>query len=142
MKSIDCSNCALDPTTCHDTIGLCDFDSDKFVAKEEVDATGSKYDAGLTDMSYMEYFPLAFEAICKQSMFGADKGYARGSFADVPNAVPRYTAAMWRHYFKEGPLNDEKRVDPQSGLPHDFATAWNAVCRLELRLRELNKIIR
>ena len=104
--------------------------------EEEEAPTGCKYDQGLTDMTYLNYFPLALEAVCKVSMFGADKGYDRGSFSDVPNAVPRYTAAMLRHWLKEG-AGEEINKDPESGLPHDFAVAWNALCRLELRLRKL-----
>ena len=96
-----------------------------------------KYDTGKTDMSYLEYFPLALEAVCKVSEFGGDKGYIRGSFKDVQHARKRYTAAMLRHYFAEGPLLGEPNIDPESGLEHDFAVAWNALCRLELRLREV-----
>ena len=98
---------------------------------------GHKYDHGKTDMSFLDYFPLALEAVCKVSQFGGDKGYIRGSFDEVPDARKRYTAAMLRHYLAEGSIEGEPSIDPESGLPHDFAVAWNALCRLELRLRNL-----
>ena len=96
----------------------------------------AKYDLGKVDLSFLEYFPLALEAVCKVSTFGGDKGYIRGSFKDVPDYRRRYTAAMLRHYFKEGPIDQEPNIDLESGLPHDYAVAWNALCRLELRLQE------
>lgn len=91
-----------------------------------------KSDMGKTDMSLLAYFPRALEAICKQSEFGCQK-YERGSFKDVKNARRRYTAAMLRHFLAEG--ENEPEIDEETGLEHDIATAWNAVCRLELRLR-------
>lgn len=97
------------------------------------DKSVKKADLGKTDMSLLEYFPLALEALCKQSEAGCVK-YARGSFKDVPDARRRYTAAMLRHYFQEGP-GDTCAIDEETGLEHDIATMWNAVCRVELRLR-------
>lgn len=93
-----------------------------------------KSDSGKTDMSLLLYFPKALEAICKASEAGCVK-YVRGSFKDVPNARRRYTAAMLRHFLAEG--EDEPEIDEETGLYHDIHTAWNAVCRLELRLRGL-----
>jgi hypothetical protein len=92
-----------------------------------------KFDGGKADMSLLEYFPLALGAVCQVSMKGCVK-YVRGSFKDVPNARRRYTAAMWRHYFQEGPENGVQE-DDELHLPHDYMVAWNALCRLELRLR-------
>ena len=97
---------------------------------------GAKFDNGKTDLSLLEYFPLALTAICKVSEFGNYKGYLRGSYKDVSDARRRYTAAMLRHYFAEGPITEEPQIDPESNLPHDYAVAWNALCRLELRLRK------
>lgn len=92
-----------------------------------------KFDTDKVDMSLLEYFPKALEAICEVSMKGCDK-YARGSFDSVPDGRRRYTAAMFRHYFQEGSQSFPK-LDEELGLPHDYMTAWNALCRLELRLR-------
>lgn len=92
-----------------------------------------KADFGKVDMSLLEYFPLALEAVCKPSEFGCTK-YERGSFADVPNARRRYTAAMFRHFFKEG-VENTPNIDKESGIEHDAMVAWNALTRLELRLR-------
>lgn len=93
-----------------------------------------KSDSGKTDMSLLLYFPRALEAVCKASEVGCEK-YTRGSFKDVPNARRRYTAAMLRHFLAEG--EDEPEIDSETGLYHDIHTAWNALCRLELRLRGL-----
>jgi hypothetical protein len=92
-----------------------------------------KHDTGKTDMSLLEYFPLALEALCKVSEKGCIK-YTRGSFDSVPNGRRRYTGAMQRHYYQEGP-GDTPELDEELQLPHDFMVMWNAVCRVELRLR-------
>lgn len=91
-----------------------------------------KSDDGKVDMSLLEYFPNALRAVCQVSEFGCKK-YERGSWVNVPNGRKRYTAAMIRHYLLEG--DDEPEIDEETGFPHDMAVAWNALCRLELRLR-------
>lgn len=91
-----------------------------------------KYDQGKVDMSFLEYFPNALEALCRVSEAGCKK-YERGSFTQVKNARRRYTGAMLRHYFQEG-SGDEPEIDEETGLEHDLMTMWNAICRVELRL--------
>ena len=56
--------------------------------------------------------------------------YERGSWMNVPNGEVRYKDAFWRHIL-EGP----EGIDPETKLPHDVAIAWNALARLDLRLR-------
>jgi hypothetical protein len=51
----------------------------------------------------------------------------------VPDGVNRYSNAMVRHLIKEG---KGEFLDPDSSLPHAAHTAWGALARLELILRE------
>lgn len=95
-------------------------------------APGAKLDAGKVDYTYLEDVSLALEAICKLFEFGETK-YSRGGWQHVDDGVRRYTKAMLRHYFKE-----REGTDPDSDTLHIVATAWNAVARLELYLRENN----
>ena len=113
------------------------FDTDGFTLKNKEETLIKKADQGKTDMSLLEYFPLALEALCKVSEFGCKK-YERGSFKDVPNARSRYTSAMLRHHFQEG-TGDTPELDAEMELPHDLMTMWNAICRVELRLRGYKK---
>ena len=77
------------------------------------------------------YFPNAIEAVSRVSNFGATK-YAWNGWLHVPNGIERYTDAMVRHLVSEA---KGEIVDPDSGLPHDWHTCWNALARTELMLR-------
>jgi hypothetical protein len=66
------------------------------------------------------------------STFGAKK-YAWAGWEKVDDGINRYSDAMMRHIFKEG-MGEE--TDPDSGLLHAAHTAWGAMARLELILRE------
>jgi hypothetical protein len=92
-----------------------------------------KYDKGkpiagclLTD------FPRALLAISELSTIGAKK-YERSSWLTVPNGRQRYTDAMMRHALAEY----TEGIDHETGVIHEVATAWNALARLELTLRQL-----
>lgn len=89
-----------------------------------------KTDFGKVDMSLMLDFRLAMEQVCKLSEFGAKK-YSRQGWLAIDD-INRVTAAMLRHLYKE----DIEDTDPDSGVAHDTAVAWNALARLELRLRK------
>ncbi len=89
-----------------------------------------KTDFGKVDMSLMLDFRLAMEQVCKLSEFGAKK-YSRSGWLEIED-LNRVTAAMLRHLYKE----DIEDIDPDSGVAHDVAVAWNALARLELRLRK------
>ncbi|HXC76808.1 MAG TPA: dATP/dGTP diphosphohydrolase domain-containing protein [Candidatus Acidoferrum sp.] len=92
---------------------------------------GKKFDEGKVDLTFLaEYFPLACEAVCRVSMYGEQKYKARGGWHAVPDGFVRYTRAMWRHLFAE-----EEGIDEESDQPHIAMTAWNALARLELKLR-------
>jgi hypothetical protein len=94
-------------------------------------APGAKLDAGKAMAGILADFARALTAIAEVGTFGAKK-YSRGGWQAVPNGAERYTDAMWRHLLKEA----YEPVDNDSGLAHDAHMAWNALARLELRLRE------
>lgn len=75
-------------------------------------------------------FSRALTEISKLATFGAKK-YKRSSWIEVNNGQERYTDAMLRHLLKE--VIESK--DPETEIEHDVAVAWNALARLELRLR-------
>ena len=92
---------------------------------------GAKLDAGKPDMSLLQDFGKALLGVAEVGTFGANK-YSRGGWQSVTEGVNRYTAAMQRHFFQER----YAELDEESGLMHAKQTAWNALARLELILRE------
>ena len=76
----------------------------------------------------LDGFTLSLNEVAKVGTFGAKK-YSDYGFLSVPNGEERYTDAMLRHLLT---LED---VDGETGLLHDAAVAWNALARLEIRLR-------
>lgn len=74
--------------------------------------TGQKFDQGKVRMDLIPFAPL--EQIAKVLTYGAQK-YAPDQWMLVPDAIPRYEAAMLRHItaYKKGEVND-----PETGLPH------------------------
>lgn len=95
-------------------------------------APGAKLDAGKADMSLLQDFGLAIEAVAEVATFGADK-YSRGGWQHVDDGVNRYTAAMQRHFFQER----YAMLDEDSQLMHAAQVAWNALARLELIRRDM-----
>ena len=91
---------------------------------------GAKLDANKLFAGILQQWPRALTAVLEVATFGAQK-YTRGGWQYVDNGVERYTDAMFRHLLKE-PI---ETVDTDSGLAHDAHVAWNALSRLELRLR-------
>jgi hypothetical protein len=93
---------------------------------------GAKDDAGKPRyLLTLESFPLALAAVNTIAEYGARK-YTRGGFLAVPDGVERYTEAMLRHAVCDAVA--PASVDAE-GLRHDACAAWNALARLELRLR-------
>lgn len=94
-----------------------------------------KYDGGKPALwrGVFEYFPRAIQAVGDISTFGASK-YAWRGWEGVEDGIARYSDAMVRHLAKEGA---GETVDPDSGLLHAAHTAWGAMARLELILREM-----
>lgn len=84
-------------------------------------------------------FPNAIKALAQCSEYGhlkyaeTDKDWL--NFKRIENPVESYTNAMFRHVIEETNFV----CDNESGLPHIFHTAWNAMARLEVYLDDLNK---
>lgn len=98
---------------------------------------GSKLDAGKAPLfkGVLDYFPRAIKAVAEVSAFGAEK-YVWKGWQTVPDGYARYTDALLRH-IADGVIEGPYTAD--SWLLHDAHVAWNALARLELRLRE-NKV--
>ncbi|MCP4489788.1 MAG: hypothetical protein GY820_21095 [Gammaproteobacteria bacterium] len=106
--------------------------------------SGAKMDANKIDMSLLELLSDALIEVCRVMDYGQTK-YTRGGFADVPEAVTRYSAAMLRHYFAEQKQKYDYG-DPfygtEAGLPfkgkirHDAQVAVNALFRLQCQLND------
>jgi hypothetical protein len=91
--------------------------------------SGAKLDSGKNRIDLIfNGMPLALKAIAEVATFGANK-YSEDGWQHVPDGIKRYTAAMDRHRLETG-------KDPDSGLLHDAHLAWNALARLELKLRK------
>ena len=96
---------------------------------------GFKDDDGKVLMGTLLEFPLALAAVAEVATFGANK-YTRGGWESVPNARVRYTDAMMRHLLGGDGADNGPRG---SGLLHEAHFVWNAIARLEIRLREAAK---
>jgi hypothetical protein len=94
---------------------------------------GAKLDAGKPRMGLvLNGFCHALLAVGRVGTWGAAK-YTDDGFLKVPDGVKRYTDAMYRHLLAEA---SGEADDPESELSHAAHTAWNALARLELMLRE------
>lgn len=94
---------------------------------------GAKLDAGKNRLGLvLGGFSRALQAVGQVGTFGANK-YTDNGWMEVQNGEARYTDAMMRHQLKELAGED---VDPDSGMAHAAHTAWNALARLELQIRE------
>jgi hypothetical protein len=80
-------------------------------------------------MGYIDtYFPNALQAAQAVSAFGAEK-YDWNTWQTVPDALPRYHHALRRHQLAKA---SGEKVDPESGLPHSWHIAWNALAIAQL----------
>lgn len=93
-----------------------------------------KYDSGKSPVfrGAISYFPVAISGVATVSAFGASK-YAWKGWEHVTDGINRYTDAMVRHLIQEAA---GEIVDPDSGLPHAWHVAWNALARAELIMRD------
>ena len=91
---------------------------------------GAKDDASKPRIGwYIKSFQRALLEVTKVAEYGAKK-YSENGWEHVPDGYNRYSDAMLRHYLTNSELDDE------SELLHDAHAAWNAIARLELKLRE------
>lgn len=79
-------------------------------------------------------FSNALMAVSDLGTFGIQK-YGPGNWLYVEDGVARYTDAMGRHFL----LETIEKIDPETQMLHAVSTAWNALARLELIIREQNR---
>lgn len=98
---------------------------------------GSKLDSGKSPVTRgaLAYFPRALLEVAKVSDYGANK-YSWKGWQHVKDGINRYGDALARHILYEE-IHGE--YDPDTSLLHAAHTAWNALARLELILREKEK---
>ena len=96
---------------------------------------GAKLDGNKPDMSLLLDMGDALKAVAHVGTIGAKK-YTRGGWLLVDEGYRRYTAALLRH------ITDEPygMLDHDTQCLHAAQVAWNALARLELILREMEKI--
>lgn len=94
---------------------------------------GAKLDAGKSRLGLViNGFARALQEVGKVGTYGANK-YTDNGWMDVPNGTARYTDALYRHLLKEA---SGELVDGDTQLLHAAHSAWNALSRLDLILRE------
>jgi hypothetical protein len=108
------------------------------LAKEELvsEVVGEKWDDGKIRFSLVPW--KGVEAVGEVAMYGLRKGYKKDSWKFVEGGFERYKDALVRHLVKE--LVGE-HVDPESGLPHLYHVAWNAlaVCHFLMEGKQSEK---
>lgn len=79
--------------------------------------------------------PRAIEALARVMTWAlsGEKGYAESDWLHVPGGIQKYHGGLHRHDNKE---MRGQTFDDESGLHHAIHTAWNAMARVELILRE------
>lgn len=95
---------------------------------------GVKDDSGKVLGGVIGDFGLALMEVAKIGTYGANK-YTRGGWESVPDGIQRYDDAMWRHLM----YSAFEVVDEESGYEHELHMVWNALAKLELRMRDNNK---
>jgi len=93
---------------------------------------GAKLDEGKPEAELLLDFGLALIEVSKVLSYGRKK-YSRSGWTKVSNGYDRYTAALFRHLF----ASNYRNIDNESGLMHDAQVAWNALARLEMKLRDI-----
>jgi len=96
-----------------------------------------KLDQGKVMMGVLEDFLPALAEIGKLgSMNNKPNGkYERGSWKLVDNAEQRYLDAFWRHV-----TDGRQNIDPETGMPHSVAIAWNALALVWCQLQRKGKV--
>lgn len=97
----------------------------------------AKFDEGKIDPTLiLDDMPRAILALAKLGGWANAEKYTRASWLTVPDAEQRYKAAQDRHRLA---LAMGEELDPQSGMLHEIHEVWNALAKLELKLRRLEK---
>lgn len=133
VKTLTIESSESDKTDRTSSMSAKEFSTD---AAEAVAAGNTKYDGGKSPVfrGAISYFPRAISAVAAVSAFGVSK-YAWKGWEQVDDGLNRYSDALARHLLYESMGED---VDPDSNLLHASHTAWNALARLELILKERN----
>ena len=76
-------------------------------------------------------FPRALTEVALLSLKALQKYPSYDNWHQVENGFARYTNALGRHVV----LEKIEGVDPEDGVDHAVKVAWNALARLELKLR-------
>lgn len=99
---------------------------------------GAKLDAGKVAVvrGGLHYFPRALRSVAELSCIGAKK-YSWKGWASVSDGIHRYSDALGRHELRIE--DDFTRRDDDTGVLEATAVAWNAMARLELILRKMEK---
>jgi len=95
---------------------------------------GMKFDKGKVHAGILNEFKRALMEVARVGTAGLNKGYARGSWRNVPDAKERYMDAFWRHILAVEEINET-----DGGVYHLAQVAWNAMALLELRLEEKDR---
>lgn len=98
--------------------------------KKCLNVPGAKDDNGKVMGALVGDFGLALLEVARLGTFGASK-YTREGWKEVPEGVERYNDAMWRHLLK----SNTEEIDPETNISHEVAVVWNALAKLELKLR-------
>lgn len=107
---------------------------------KRADEPGSKLDAGKSCVwrGLFDYFPRACLAVSDVSTVGAKK-YTWKGWEKVEDGINRYGDAQARHMLAEGIEGPWDNGPKGTGCLHAAQTAWNAMARLELILREMEQ---
>lgn len=98
---------------------------------------GAKLDTGKARPALiLEGMARALGAVSEVATFGASK-YTDGGWVHVPNGQQRYADAQLRHMLARA--SGEER-DSESNRLHLAHEAWNALAKLDLYLREQEKV--
>ena len=93
---------------------------------------GTKLDRGKPRVGLMfKDFARALLKVAEVATLGAEK-YSPSGWETVPDNGERYDDAKGRHLL----LGYVEELDPETELSHLAHEAWNALCVLEIKLRE------
>ena len=93
---------------------------------------GTKLDQGKPKAArFLLSFAKALIEVVKANDIGADT-YSPEGWKQVPEGKQRYTDALVRHLL----LESEEDYDPETGMLHATAVAWNALARLWFIVQE------
>jgi len=96
------------------------------------DPKAFKTDSGKIKAGVLGEFKRALMEVARVGTMGIDfKGYARGSWKDVPDAKERYYDAFWRHILAIEVLNPEDK-----DVYHIAQVIWNGLVILEFMLED------